>query len=56
MPTQAILTRQGKSLKKIENNTRFFDPDELTTSGYRDSYFTRETNSNAHQANVVLDI
>lgn len=45
-----------KEFKEDENNTRFFDSNELTTSGYRDSYFTRETKSNAHQANVVLDL
>jgi hypothetical protein len=45
-----------KEFKEDENNTRFFTPDETTTSGYRDSYFTRVTNSNAHQANVVLDL
>ena len=45
-----------KEFKEDQNNTRFFEPDEITTSGYRDSYFTRETNSNAHQANLVLDI
>jgi len=45
-----------KEFKEDQNNTRFFEPDEITTSGYRDSYFTRETNSNSHQANVVLDI
>ncbi len=45
-----------KEFKEDENNARFFDSNELTTSGYRDSYFTRETKSNAHQANVVLDL
>ena len=45
-----------KEFKEDQNNTRFFAPDEITTSGYRDSYFTRETRSNSHQANVVLDI
>ena len=45
-----------KEFKEDENNTRFFAPDETTTSGYRDSYFTRVTKSNAHQANVVLDL
>ena len=45
-----------KEFKEDENNTRFFAPDEITTSGYRDSYFTRETKSNPHQANVVLDL
>ena len=45
-----------KEFKEDENNTRFFAPDQITTSGYRDSYFTRETKSNAHQANVVLDL
>ena len=45
-----------KEFKEDENNTRFFAPDETTTSGYRDSYFTRVTKSNTHQANVVLDL
>lgn len=45
-----------KEFKEDENNTRFFAPDETTISGYRDSYFTRVTKSNAHQANVVLDL
>jgi hypothetical protein len=45
-----------KEFKEDENNTRFFAPDQITTSGYRDSYFTRETKSNAHQSNVVLDL
>jgi len=45
-----------KEFKEDQNNTRFFAPDEITTRGYRDSYFTRETRTNSHQANVVLDI
>ncbi len=45
-----------KEYKEDDNNTRFFDENEVTIDGYRDSFFTRETKSNAHQGNVVLDI
>ncbi|MGK0385859.1 MAG: hypothetical protein ACI849_000464 [Patiriisocius sp.] len=45
-----------KEFKEDENATRFFNPDEVTTNGYRNSLFTRETKSNAHQGNIVLDV
>ncbi|MFT4942946.1 MAG: hypothetical protein ACI8RH_000683 [Flavobacteriales bacterium] len=45
-----------KEYKEDDNNTRFFLANEATTNGYRDSFFTRETKSNAHQGNAVLDI
>ena len=45
-----------KEFKEDDNNTRFFEVDEMTSSGFRNSLFTRETRSNAHQGNVVLDV
>lgn len=45
-----------KEIKEDDNNTQFFESDEVTSSGYRNSLFTRETRSNAHQGNLVLDV
>ena len=44
-----------KEVKQDENNSRFFNPDEVTTKSFRDSYFEKTTQKTSHQANVVAD-